>query len=69
MLAPAQAEGSLSEEAVDDLVDWMLRILISYAAVPGPAELGPADIRRQLTTLFLPALDGVLVAADAAAIT
>ena len=38
----------------------MLRILISYAALPGPADLEPDDIRRQLRTLFLPALGGLL---------
>ncbi|MGZ4726515.1 MAG: TetR/AcrR family transcriptional regulator [Acidimicrobiales bacterium] len=60
MLAPATADGSISEQTIDDLVDWMLRILISYAALPGPADLEPADIRRQLTMLFLPALGGLL---------
>ena len=30
ILAPALADGSLSEEDVADLVDWILRILISY---------------------------------------
>ena len=38
-----------------DLIDWILRVLLSYAAIPGPAELTPADIRRQLRTWFLPA--------------
>ena len=66
---PAQADGTIGEQAVDDLVDWMLRILISYAAVPGRADLEPTDIRRHLTTLFLPALDGVLVAPEGAALT
>jgi AcrR family transcriptional regulator len=60
LLAAAEADGSISEQAIDDLVDWMLRILISYAAIPGPADLEPADIRRQLTSLFLPALGFVL---------
>jgi AcrR family transcriptional regulator len=60
MLAPAEEAGAVSEQTIDDLVDWMLRILISYASVPGPAELEPTDIRRQLTTLFLPALSGML---------
>jgi hypothetical protein len=43
-----------------DLVDWMLRILISYAAVPGASGVDRQDIRRQLTTLFLPAFDRLL---------
>ncbi len=60
MLASAQAGGAVSDEQVDDLVDWMLRILLSYAAIPGPGQLGPDDIRRQLTSLFLPALAGLL---------
>jgi len=58
----AQADGSISEQTIDDLVDWMLRILISYAALPGPADLEPDDIRRHLSTLFLPALSGLLAA-------
>jgi AcrR family transcriptional regulator len=60
LLAEAEADGSITEQGVDDLVDWMLRILISYAAVPGPADLEPDDIRRQLRSLFLPALAGLL---------
>ena len=56
----AQADGTVSEQTIGDLVDWMLRILISYAALPGPADLEPDDIRRQLRTLFLPALGGML---------
>jgi len=58
--AEAGAAGSIDALAIDDLVDWMLRILISYASVPGPADLEPGDIRRQLTSLFLPALGGFL---------
>jgi AcrR family transcriptional regulator len=55
-LAPALADGSLSEEDVADLVDWILRILISFAAVPGDGGRSPEEIRRQLTSWFLPAL-------------
>lgn len=61
MLASAQAGGAVSDEQIDDLVDWMLRILISYAAIPGPGELDTDDMRRHLTSLFLPALSGMLV--------
>jgi AcrR family transcriptional regulator len=55
LLAAALADGSLSDRDVEDLVDWILRILISYAAVPGAGERRPEDIRRQLTAWFLPA--------------
>ena len=55
VVASALAEGSLSERDVEDLVDWILRILISYAAVPGQGDRGPDEIRRQLTSWFLPA--------------
>ncbi len=57
LLGPAPPEGSAGEQAMADLVDWMLRILISYAVVPGRADLSRDDIRRQLTTLFLPAFE------------
>ena len=50
----------LPTTVVGDLVDWILRILLSYAAVPGPADLQPADIRRQLRAWFLPAFDRFL---------
>jgi AcrR family transcriptional regulator len=55
LLAPALAAGTLSEDDVSDLVDWILRILISFAAVPGDGGRGPVEIRRQLTSWFLPA--------------
>ena len=55
LVAAALADGSLSERDVEDLVDWNQRILISYAAVPGYGDRPPAEIRRQLTSWFLPA--------------
>lgn len=55
LLAPALAAGTLAEEDVADLVDWILRILLSYAAVPGDGGRRPDQIRRQLTRCFLPA--------------
>ena len=60
LLAPALAAGVLSEEHVADLVDWILRILLSYAAVPGDGGRSPAEIRRQLTAWFLPAFDALV---------
>jgi AcrR family transcriptional regulator len=55
LLAPALADGILSEDDLVDLVDWILRILISFAAVPGDGGRSPGEIRRQLTSWFLPA--------------
>jgi AcrR family transcriptional regulator len=63
-LAAALAAGQLTDGDVEDLVDWILRILISYAAVPGDGGRPPDEIRRQLTTWFLPALEGRLVRGD-----
>jgi len=57
VVAGALADGSLSERDVEDLVDWILRILISYAAVPGHGGRAPDEIRRQLTAWFLPAFE------------
>lgn len=57
MLAPALADGTLTEEAMADLSDWIMRILISFAAVPGEGGRHPYEIRRQLSTWFLPAFD------------
>lgn len=55
LLGPAIDSGALPPASVSDLVDWILRVLLSYAAIPGPAELQPDDIRRQLRAWFLPA--------------
>jgi AcrR family transcriptional regulator len=57
LLGPAIDSGALPGGAVDDLVDWILRVLLSYAAIPGPAQLQPGDIRRQLRAWFLPAFE------------
>ncbi|HEX3981351.1 MAG TPA: TetR/AcrR family transcriptional regulator [Acidimicrobiales bacterium] len=62
MVGPALADGSLSERDMEDLVDWILRILISYAAVPGDGGRGPAEIRRQLSAWFLPAFEARVAA-------
>lgn len=62
LLGPPPSSDPVTDRAMADMVDWMLRILISYAAVPGRADLGRDDIRRQLTTLFLPAFEPMLSA-------
>jgi AcrR family transcriptional regulator len=60
LLSHALDSGALSDEEVADLVDWILRVLLSYAAIPGPADLAPPDVRRQLTSWFLPAFQRFL---------
>jgi AcrR family transcriptional regulator len=65
LVAPAALGGAvLSEEALGDLVDWILRILISYAAVPGDGGRSPEEVRRQLTEWFLPAFDRLVRVPD-----
>ncbi len=51
------AAGAMSERDMVDLVDWILRILISYAAVPGAGGRTPAEVRRQLAGWFVPAFE------------
>lgn len=60
LLASPLSRGTLSRSDMADLVDWILRVLISYAAVPGPGGRDDTDIRRQLTTWFLPAVERVI---------
>jgi AcrR family transcriptional regulator len=66
VLVPALNEGILSEQDVADLVDWVLRILVSYAAVPGPGIHTPDDIRRQLRIWFVPAFDRLMTGGSVA---
>jgi AcrR family transcriptional regulator len=62
LLESSLAEGSVSEQDMMDLVDWIQRILISYAAVPGNAGRRPAEVRRQLAAWFVPAFANILAA-------
>jgi AcrR family transcriptional regulator len=57
LLASPLSGGTIDEARMADLVDWILRVLISYAAVPGDGGRSPDDIRRQLTDWFLPAFE------------
>jgi AcrR family transcriptional regulator len=61
LLGPEPAPGTSDGQDMADLVDWMLRILISYAVVPGRGGQDLADIRRQLTTMFVPAFEHLRV--------
>jgi hypothetical protein len=60
LLESSLADGSISEQEMMDLVDWILRILISFAAVPGNGGRTPQDIRRQLEAWFVPAFEARL---------
>lgn len=57
MFEPARREGLLHEDLeLDALMEWVLRILMSYLAVPGPASRTEDEVRRLLQTLLLPAV-------------
>jgi AcrR family transcriptional regulator len=54
---PAQRAGLLHEGLeLDALIEWVLRILMSYLAVPGPPERSEEDLRRLLRAMLLPAV-------------
>jgi AcrR family transcriptional regulator len=57
LLESSIADGSVSARDLTDLVDWILRVLISYAVVPGAGGKQPVEIRRQLAAWFLPAFE------------
>jgi len=57
LLESSLADGPVPDREMKDLVDWILRILISYAVVPGAGGRRPADVRRQLAVWFLPAFE------------
>jgi AcrR family transcriptional regulator len=60
LLDASLADGSVSERDMMDLVDWIMRILISYAVIPGKGGRRPVDIRRQLEAWFVPAFEARL---------
>jgi AcrR family transcriptional regulator len=57
LLGSSLLDQSVSDTDMADLVDWILRILISYAAVPGDGGRHIGDIRRQLAAWFVPAFE------------
>jgi AcrR family transcriptional regulator len=57
MFERARAEGLLAPSVeLDDFIEWVLRILMSFLAVPGPAERDEEALRRLLRTMLLPAI-------------
>lgn len=63
MFEPARREGLLQEDLdLDALIEWVLRILMSFLAVPGPPSRSEDDLRQLFRGLLLPA---VLVPRDA----
>ncbi len=57
MFEPARNEGQLHEDLeLDSLMEWVLRILTSYLAVPGPPTRTEDDLRRLFRGMLLPAV-------------
>jgi AcrR family transcriptional regulator len=57
MFEPARRAGLLQHDLeLDALMEWVLRILMSYLAVPGPASRTEEDLRMLLRGLLLPAV-------------
>jgi AcrR family transcriptional regulator len=54
---PARREGLLHRDLeLDALMEWVLRILMSFLAVPGPPARTEQELRRLLHTMLLPAV-------------
>jgi AcrR family transcriptional regulator len=57
MFEPARREGLLQPDLqLDSLIEWVLRILMSYLAVPGPPSRSEEDLRQVLRRMLLPAV-------------
>jgi hypothetical protein len=57
MFEPARREGLLQQDLdLEALMEWMLRILMSFLTVPGPPARSEDDLRRLLRELLLPAV-------------
>jgi AcrR family transcriptional regulator len=57
MFEPARRAGLLHANLeLDSLIEWVLRVLMSYLAVPGPPSRNEEDLRRQLRSMLLPAV-------------
>lgn len=57
MFERARREGLLAPSVeLDSFIEWVLRILMSFLAVPGPAHRDEETLRRLLRTMLLPAI-------------
>ena len=57
MFEPARRQGLLRAGIrIEWLIEWVLRLLMSYLAVPSRTLAGEDDLRRMLRTLLLPAV-------------
>ena len=57
MFEPARREGLLQPALqLESLIEWVLRILMSYLAVPGPPSRSEEDLRQVLRRMLLPAV-------------
>jgi len=56
-LSQAKADGEIrSDVELDDLNEWMLRLIFSFAMLDSPISGGQARIRRLLEAFLAPAL-------------
>ncbi len=57
MFEPARREGLLQQDLeLEVVIEWVLRILMSYLAVPGPEARSEDDLRQLLHKLLVPAV-------------
>jgi hypothetical protein len=57
MFERARREGLLAPSVeLDAFIEWSLRIVMSFLAVPGPGGRDEDDLRRLLRTMLLPAI-------------
>jgi hypothetical protein len=57
MFEPARSQGLLREELeLEALIEWVLRILMSYLAVPSTHSRSEDEQRQMLRALLLPAV-------------
>ena len=57
MFEPARREGLLQQDLdLDALIEWVLRILMSFLAVAGPPSRSEEDLRQLFRGLLLPAV-------------
>ena len=57
MFEPARREGLLHRDLeLDALMEWVLRIVMSYLAVPGPPARTEQELRQLLRSMLLPAV-------------